>query len=282
MARVVLGANGIPCHIENEHFHVWHWLCADISGGFKVQVPREHAGEAARILKRGMHREPSESRGQSWQCSVCGWSVDGDWDVCWFCTTTRDGGRPEPPPESPVSDSSFVDRDFETDSLQIWAPAIVLPLVILFWATGGSIAAVVIGAAMALMVGCLGGEKRLPTATPPSEDTLKAERRAMAQPLTPSEQSYRRRVRMGNRIVERALISAVFGFVWFPPLLLLTSVLLWRLDQRRTPLGPWRRQEARLAWCLCVAGWLLLPVCVMELAEVVGDAVGLMGKWQCP
>ena len=157
--------------------------------------------------------------------------------------------------------------------------ALVLPLVVLFWATGGSLGAVVIGAAAAFVGVHLHETKRLPSAEAPSEDVLEAERRVMAEPLTPAEQSYRRRACMGNRVVERALRAAVFGVVWFPPLLIMTAALLWRLDPKKTPLGPWRREQISLAWCLCGGGLLLLLFYVALSADVTGDAVGLMGKW---
>ncbi len=283
VARLVLCERGIPCHIENEHFHMWQWLYANISGGFKVQVPREHAEEAARILENGKTTCTLEGDGEPWQCPQCGWTVDGGWDVCWSCTTTRDGVPNRSPCESPADDLSSGTVNDETDSAQRRATAVALLLVILFWATSGSIGAAVIGAAVALMVGCLRDQARLPTVAPPSGNTLEAERRAMAFCPTPAEQSYQRRVRMGNHVVERALCAAVFGFAWFPPLLILTAALLWRLDQKKTPLGPRRRQQARLAWCLCAIGLLLLlPFCAIAITQVATDAVGLMGEWQHP
>ena len=278
VACIALQQHGIPCHIENEHFHMWHWLYASITGGFKVLVPREHAEDAVRVLQSA-NAPSTHAERRPWQCPECGWSVDSDWDVCWFCTTTRDGIRPDSPSDHVTLEAMSEDPEAEIRLAQTRAAAVVVPLALLFWMTGGSLGAVLIAAAAALVSIQLNDKKRPPFAEAPTEDALESERRAMAQPLTPAQQSRRRRLRMGNRVVERALFAAILGVAWFPPLLVLTTILLWRLDQRKTPLDLWHRYQARFAGCLCVMGLVFLMIGLACMVGVTGDAAGLMGRW---
>jgi hypothetical protein len=278
IARITLQQHGIPCHIENEHFHMWHWLYANITGGFKVQVPREHVEEAVHVLQSA-NNPSSDGEQQPWHCPECGWAVDGEWDLCWFCTTSRDGIIADSPSDHTTREVPPEDLEGEVKLAQKRAAAVVVPLALLFWMTGGSLGAVVIGAAAAFLLIQLSDKKRPPSAEVPTEDTLEAERRAMAQPLTPAEQSYRRRQQMGNRVATRAVFAAVFSVAWFPPLAILPAILLWRLDQRKTPLDPWHCHQARFAWCLCALGLVILMICLACIAGETSDAVRLLGRW---
>lgn len=278
IACIALQQHGIPCHIENEHFHMWHWLYANITGGFKVQVPRQHAEEAVRVLQSDSDGS-SDGKQQPWQCPTCGWSVDAEWDVCWSCTTSRDGISTDSPNDHATLEVPPEDFEAEVKLAQTRAAAVVVPLALLFWMTGGSLGAVVIGAAAAFVLIQLNDKKRPPFAEAPTEDILEDERRAMAQPMTPAEQSRRRRLRMGNRVVERALLAAILGVAWFPPLAILPAILLLRLDQRKTPLDPWHRHQARFAWCLCVMGLMVFMISLAYMAGETGDAARLLGRW---
>jgi len=275
LACIALDRNGIPCHIENEHFHVWHWFYASITGGFKVLVPREHAEVAAGILQ-SLIEAPSSCDEPAWQCSECGRTMDGDWDRCWFCTTSRNGGedsfRSAAEVTGPVGQRESGDEDNRTQ-----AAAVVILLLVLFWMTGGSLGAVVIGAGVAMLFCHLREARRGPSVEFPGVDVIEAERRMSDQPLSAREQSYRRREAMGNRVVQRALLAAMYGFAWFFPLLILAAILLLRLDSRL--LTPWTRQQARMGWCLIAVGLLLHMLLVISLMGSPLDRVGLLGRW---
>jgi len=84
---------------------------------------------------------------------------------------------------------------------------------------------------------------------------------------------------MGGAIARRAYMASVFALLIFPPLVLYSVYLLWRLDGQKTPLDRRATVQYFAAWFLSAVMLLLWALAVGPLPGMPGGAIGLLSRF---
>jgi len=257
--RSRLAAEGIRACLGNASLISWAWYYGNAVGDVAVYVSAGDA-EAARGLLASTRREPAESQG-SRICSTCGARGFPSWDVCWSCGASVDGspgpgfGRddakpPGAPPRARRITSGFLG-------------ALAAMVLLAFFLAGGFVAFLAAASFVALLVFVI-HEWDSDAAPQPTSDGMR-EPGPDAISAIPMKQG-----RIRNSIVQRAWRASIFGFIAFPPLVLYSLWLLWRVFARKRRLGWIDRVRCILA--------LILDILAIPVGLVMGLAM-LFASW---
>lgn len=229
LALARLAAEGLRGYLGNASFVLWFWQYSNAAGGVTLHVAESDARRAHKIVfpvdDRGTLSQPA------WTCPACRQRVDPSWLICWNCSTSPDGERPraEDQHEEATGSIDGPRRMGQTDLLRLAAVAVS----VLMLGTGDLLAAMAVWAILVVLLAWRGRGS--------GEDAERVEPDDVDhEPLRhsdPAEESIQRRCRMGEAIALRAWQVSVIGLLSFPPLLLYSPWLLWRLDTSKTPVG---------------------------------------------
>jgi hypothetical protein len=281
LGRARLAAEGISACLDNATLVLWFWHYSMAVGGVQLYVPEADAGRAREILV------PMQSRAgdaqSPWNCPDCGRRVDGAWEICWNCGTSAHG-TPAPPRGAehapPEADSRAKGADGSC-LLPLAAFALILVLLV----TGGFLVAALAWAIFLVSVAWL---RRLRDGQGESEAPCEEGGDEPKPDDDPARQSRERPRRMGEAIALRAWRASVFGFFWFPPLLLYSAWLLFRLSRSTLTLGRLGNCRRCGAWTLIIAGSLLFGLILAGLLitssyeawYVIRDYFNYSGDWR--
>ena len=85
----LLQAEGIHCHIRNEHLVRLAGEVPFPECALQLVVERDEDFEQADSIVREMSRPPRRT-GPPWQCQRCGESIEGQFTACWSCGAERE------------------------------------------------------------------------------------------------------------------------------------------------------------------------------------------------
>jgi hypothetical protein len=89
--RVILGRQGIPATLKNEHGHIAAMAVVGGAATFcwpEVWVEDEDFVRASELVAKV--RADASDPAEPWQCPHCGESVDGELAECWNCGRVAD------------------------------------------------------------------------------------------------------------------------------------------------------------------------------------------------
>jgi len=269
LARNRLAMDGISAYLGNATFVLWCWHLSNADGGVTLHVRTSDVDAAGRILSPSQSGFDDPAR--AWNCAECGERSQQDGEVCWRCGTSSDG---------------TVDQDFHRDSLPEessghdpsgmltgWAS---LSTGALYLTMGNAPTVLIAWVAILLLIFLMHGAE-----TDASEGSRIVDPSG-AEPdpvLDAPSQSLARRRRMGEAIARRAYRASMFAFFMFPPLALYSLYLLWRLNRRKTPLGPSATVRYFVAWSVTAAVVLLWVLLLAPLLGIPTDVIDFLSRF---
>jgi hypothetical protein len=235
LARARLNQVGIRSSLESAELLTWLWHCTYAFRGAALRVCSTDRDRALEVLNAG-DGEGIASRA----CVACGETLPSDWVVCWRCGTDADGNR---------DDKFFVDL-FRHTALLAYLKGIqfFLLLLVLLAVLFALMPQVALLLALVLpMYAYPAHRERSTTAWEPEQDA------ALPEVTTVADE--------GDELCRRAMASAMFGFVWFPPL---TLYSLWLLNVAwEIPASSKGRRRRRAAWILNVCSLITLGTVIL-------------------
>jgi hypothetical protein len=246
ISRARLADEGIESRLERLEIVTWLWHLSLAFRGVGLVVRSADAKRAAEILS-DLPSERSEAK-TTRQCVECGETLPSDWLVCWRCGVD----------ETAHSDESFfVETTWPSRILSVASGVEYLGVWILLLALLITVAPVFIFP-FVLMLFVL--SFRNPPQ--PVNETFAPEEFA-ASPDETAESD------IGIETSRRALASAMFGLVWFPPLTIYSMWILLQSDADGVS-AKYRRWR-RVAWLTNYFGLLTVMSGLGLLLEVLGE-----------
>jgi hypothetical protein len=223
--RALLTEAGIPCCTDNCFMVLWFWQYSQAVGGVKVYIDSTRLENAARVLVGDMSSgcESSEPEQPEWPCPQCGAEVPAGWESCWQCA-----------PELPANRDSAVASEAQGDLSRGDSPHFLLASAASVWLAWSVIS---FGMQFTIYLGVVFAANILfsllisgpgPVSGNANSADAEAEAAARVTPLLrwPSHAA------KFNAVAQRAWRAAVVGLLWFPPLLLYSLCVLFRLGWR--------------------------------------------------
>lgn len=231
MSRFRLAEAGIESRVESLDLVTWFWHLSLAFQGVKLVVRTDDAERASEILDS----EPTEP-GKSPTtrcCTECDENLPGDWFVCWRCGTDSTSERDESFFMEAIRPARILNVAQNVEYLGLW----LVLATILIWI----VPAVVFPFLLLSFVYLVRNQPEAIAAQFIPEDAAANPDTAITSDLDIDT----------NR---RALASAMFGLVWFPPLTLYSLWLLLTHDDSSecAKIGLWRRA----AWAFNFIGLL--------------------------
>lgn len=234
LARLRLAEQGIESRLESFELVTWLWHLSVALHGVKLVVRSDDAERADAILG-GEPLESAESH-TTRRCAQCDESLPGDWFVCWRCGTDADAQR----------DESFFVETIRTprilkviENIEYLGPWLIVAAALVLF---------VPAIAFPFLLLCF---VYLFRDAPEATNVVFTPEESAATPAadTPSD--------LAVETNRRALASAMFGLVWFPPLTLYSIWILLNHDDETgdTKIRLWRRA----AWTFNFVGlWVAM------------------------
>jgi hypothetical protein len=265
-----LEAVGIPhCH-DNLAFVQWCWPYSYACGGVKVFVREEQLAEAQELLDSDdAESDSTENDGADRLCRNCAADMEPGWDACWRCGSSDHEADDVTLPQSALRGEVIPPNNGPADGIgegDAVLPAICKVLVcgVAFLALGPRLGMVVYTAMILTKV----LSARLAEMHAASlKDTRTSDESKLDTPQL-------RRDEIADALALRVWRSAVFGFLYFPPLLVYSVYLLRRLSRRGFRLSDAAMWERRCAiflmlFALFLVGWGALVLCTDGLAPFI-------------
>jgi len=222
LARMQLGWHGIDSTVGNAVFVTWFWYYSNAVGGVTLDVLAADADRAYSIL----HAPPVDPAfGEPVRiCPRCREESDESWQVCWRCGASEKGDfNTLPGAEESAGKAPSETRDF-SNLVGLAALAIALLVV------ASGLLVVVMVAVIGLILVYLLLRGIWGDATPGKKPLPDVEDEG-SWPDDP----FARRRELAEKIALRAWQSSLLGAISFPPLLLYSAFLLFKLGRSSLP-----------------------------------------------
>ena len=87
---------GIEPRLVKEEDHLGDWIAGPGSGAaFRIWVREGDESRARQVIAQWKGRRELEAPAAAWQCQQCGEEVEGNFDICWNCQSSRGSTGPE-------------------------------------------------------------------------------------------------------------------------------------------------------------------------------------------
>jgi hypothetical protein len=240
-ARIALAAAGIRARLSNAALVSWFWHYSNATGGVGLLVRQTDSETARNVLREAaggpFQPDPSQT------CSTCSEPLFDGWENCWRCGSDRAGHADRPAEEDTPAEPNGFDA---ADRVELLGVAALMTGILFAYLPELPVyrpEAVVYLPELLLAVSFVWICQLVLSLHVGTREAA-----AISEEQEPSDTLPSRREMTAEDVAARAWRAAVFGAIWFPPLIYYSMYVLRRLTRSRLPITRRARKRRLAAW----------------------------------